>query len=59
MTTDPYFVLSDKLSEMQLELSRREWPEDRWERIGLADKFRQELWAAILAYRDSYMEKPL
>jgi hypothetical protein len=59
MATDPFFALNDKLNELQLELCRRAWPEDTFERINRATDFRAALWDAICAYRDSYMEKPL
>jgi hypothetical protein len=54
---DAFFTLSDLLSEMHVELMRREWTDDKMDRIKEASDFRGKLWDAIAAYRDSFCEK--
>lgn len=51
---DSFDNLTKLLTEMQLELIRREWSENIYARIAAADAFRGRMFDAILAYRDQY-----
>lgn len=51
---DAFDNLSNLLTEMQLELIRRDWSEDVYERITQATDFRGKLYDAICAFRDAY-----
>lgn len=56
MDADPFMELCERLFEVQMELMCRAWTEDRFARIEQAGDLRQRLWAAIAAYRDSYVD---
>lgn len=53
----PFDVLLERLSEMQNELALRRWTGDAFERCKQAGAFRERLFDAIAAYRDSYLER--
>lgn len=57
MTDDAFFRLQDRLSEMQVELMRREWDGDLFRRCDAASRLRQHLWQAIEDYRDAWLEQ--
>lgn len=47
---DPFFKLSEKMTEMQIEMMQHNWSED--ERTDKASAFRNELFQCIADYRD-------
>lgn len=51
---DAFDNLSNLLTEMQVELIRREWSEDIFARINQASDFRGKMFDAICAFRDAY-----
>lgn len=57
MTDDAFFRLQDRLSEMQVELMRREWDGDLFRRVDAASRLREQLWQAIEDYRDAWLAR--
>lgn len=56
METNPFMVLCDRLTEVQMELMCRAWPDDTLARCDKASELRMALWRAIEDYRDVWVE---
>ena len=56
MSDDAFGRLQDRLSEMQIELIRREWDGDLFRRADAATSLRDRLWQAIADYRDAWCD---
>lgn len=54
---DPYETLHDLLSDMQIELGRRAWTENVFERIEQACDFRGKMFAAIQDYAEHCVKR--